>query len=179
LRPPHPRPGPLRSEGPSPQGMTAVAVTTSPRSRLRHVDFVVLALYWVAIGYLWQSLGTLILPGMVQDLVGPADKGKALSLLEGIGTVMAVFWQPMMGAVSGYYGLANLAGILSGTVVAGLILHVAGRQTAFASIALLLVVTMLLTVGLVPDRVRPIRAGFSSPLEVVRATFTTPLHHPN
>ena len=59
--------------------MTAVAVTTSPRSRLRHVDFVVLALYWVAIGYLWQSLGTLILPGMVQDLVGPADKGKARS----------------------------------------------------------------------------------------------------
>src|SRR5215472_6212506 len=77
----------------------AVAEEASPR-RLRHLDFVVLALYWVAIGYLWQSLGTLILPDVVQHLVGPTDKGKALSLLEGIGTVMAVVWQPMMGAVS-------------------------------------------------------------------------------
>src|SRR2546430_16729164 len=42
-----------------------------------------------------------------------------------------------------------------------------------------MVVTVLLTADLVPDRVRPIRAGFSSPLEVVRATFSTPLPHPN
>jgi MFS family permease len=71
----------------------------SPR-RLNHLDFAILAVYWVAIGYLWQSLGTLILPDLVQQLVGAHDKGKALSLLEGIGTVMAVIWQPMMGAVS-------------------------------------------------------------------------------
>ncbi len=81
--------------------MTVAAVPVAEeRRRLRHVDFVVLALYWIAIGYLWQSLGTLILPDLVQQLVGPTDKGKALSLLEGIGTVMAIVWQPMMGAVS-------------------------------------------------------------------------------
>lgn len=80
--------------------MTTIAAVAPARRRLRHADFVVLALYWVAIGYLWQSLGTLILPQIVQDLVGTADKGKALSLLEGIGTVMAVIWQPMMGAFS-------------------------------------------------------------------------------
>jgi len=231
--------------------MTAVAVTVLPRRRLRHVDFVVLAVYWVAIGYLWQSLGTLILPGMVQDLVGPADKGKALSLLEGIGTVMAVVWQPMMGALSdrtrsrfgrrrpfilagtlgdvvflaglalagsywlvvvfyfllqtssntaqgpyqglqpdvvpedqrgtasGYYGMANLVGVLSGTVVAGVILRIWGPPAAFASIALILVATMLVTVLLVPDRVQPSLSGFPTPGEVVRSTFTTPLQHPN
>jgi MFS family permease len=231
--------------------MTAVAVTAPPRRRLRHVDFVVLALYWVAIGYLWQSLGTLILPGMVQELVGPADKGKALSLLEGIGTVMAIVWQPTMGAISdrtrsrygrrrpfifagtvgdvvcllglalagsywlvvvfyfllqtasntaqgpyqglqpdvvpedqrgtasGYYGLSNLVGILSGTVVAGVILQYAGRAAAFASIALLLVVTMLVTVLVVPDRVRPTQEAFGSASEVVWSTFTTPLRHTN
>jgi MFS family permease len=76
-----------------------VATVAAPR-RLNHLDFAVLAVYWVAIGYLWQSLGTLILPDLVQSLVGPRDKGKALSVLEGIGTVMAVVWQPMMGAVS-------------------------------------------------------------------------------
>ncbi len=231
--------------------MSAVAVTAAPLRRLRHLDFVVLALYWVAIGYLWQSLGTLILPSIVQDLVGPTDKGKALSLLEGIGTVMAVVWQPMMGAVSdrtrsrfgrrrpyifggtladvvflaglalsgsywllvifyfllqtssntaqgpyqglqpdvvpehqrgtasGYYGMANLVGVLSGTVVAGLILRYWGPPAAFASIALILAATMLVTVLVVPDRVQPSLSGFRTPSEVVVSTFSTPLRHPN
>jgi MFS family permease len=232
--------------------MPSASIQPPPSARrLRQFDFVVLAVYWVAIGYLWQSLGTLILPGIVQDMVGSAHKGTALSVLEGIGTVMAIVWQPMMGAVSdrtrsrfgrrlpfifggtlgdviflaglalagsywvlvvfyfllqtasntaqgpyqglqpdvvpeeqrgtasGYYGLANLVGTLSGTVVAGIILNTAGRRAAFASIALLLVVTMVVTVAFVPDRVRPSEAGFGSPMEVVRTTFTTPLHYPS
>jgi len=229
--------------------VTTVAVAASPR-RLRHIDFVVLALYWVAIGYLWQSLGTLILPRIVQDLVGSAHKGTALSVLEGIGTVMAIVWQPMMGAVSdrthsrfgrrrpfifggtvgdvifliglalsgsywllvvfyfllqtasntaqgpyqglqpdvvpedqrgtasGYYGLANLVGTLAGTLVVGIVLDRAGVPAAFASIAVLLLATMLLTVLLVPDRVQSDQAAYRSAGEVVRSTFTTPLHYP-
>jgi MFS family permease len=230
--------------------VTTVAVATASPRRLRNIDFVVLALYWVAIGYLWQSLGTLILPRIVQDLVGSAHKGTALSLLEGIGTVMAVVWQPMMGAVSdrttsrfgrrrpfifggtvadvvfliglalsgsywllvvfyfllqtasntaqgpyqglqpdvvpeaqrgtasGYYGLANLVGTLAGTIVVGIILSVSGPPAAFASIALLLVATMLLTVLLVPDRARSTQDAYRSAGEVVRSTFTTPLRYP-
>jgi MFS family permease len=231
--------------------MTAVAAPAAAGRRLNHLDFMVLALYWVAIGYLWQSLGTLIVPSIVQDLVGPASKGTALSVLEGIGTVMAVVWQPTMGAVSdrtrsrfgrrrpfifwgtigdvvfltglalsgsywlvvifyfllqtasntaqgpyqglqpdvvpegqrgtasGYYGLANLFGTLSGTLLAGLVLAAAGRRAAIGTIAGLLLVTMLITVTFVPDRVRPARAAFGSVGEVVRATFTTPLRYPN
>ncbi len=230
--------------------MTSAAAAVATPRRLRSVDFVVLAAYWVAIGYLWQSLGTLILPRIVQQMVGTAHKGTALSVLEGIGTVMAVFWQPMMGAVSdrtrsrfgrrrpfifggtvadvvflaglalsgsywllivfyfllqtasntaqgpyqglqpdvvpaaqrgtasGYYGLANLVGILAGTVVAGVILNAAGPPAAFASIALLLVTTMLLTVVLVPDRVQRSQEGFHSAGDVVRSTFTAPLRYP-
>src|SRR5215471_2412900 len=217
--------------------MTTVAVAAPAVRRLRHPDFIVLACYWVAIGYLWQSLGTLILPDMVLHLVRPTVKGTALSLLEGIGTVMAIVWQPMMGAVSdrtrsrfgrrlpfifggtvsdvlfltglalsgsywvlvifyfllqtasntaqgpyqglqpdvvpegqrgtasGYYGLANLVGVLSGTVVAGLILRYSGPPAAFASIALILVATMLVTVLIVPDRVQPSLSGFRTPGE--------------
>jgi MFS family permease len=228
--------------------MTAVALA-APSARLRQRDFLVLAVYWVAIGYLWQSLGTLILPGIVQDMVGSADKGKALSALEGIGTVMAVVWQPTVGAISdrtrsrwgrrrpfifggtvadvvflaglalsgsywllvvfyfllqtasntaqgpyqglqpdvvpeaqrgtasGYYGVSNLVGILSGTVVAGIVLGLAGRPAAFASIAVLLLATMLLTVLVVPDRVEPTRERFHSAREVIWSTFTTPLQH--
>jgi MFS family permease len=230
--------------------VTTLAVAKAGSRRLRHIDFVVLALYWVAIGYLWQSLGTLILPRIVQDLVGSAHKGTALSLLEGIGTVMAVVWQPMMGAVSdrthtrfgrrrpfifggtvadvvfliglalsgsywmlvvfyfllqtasntaqgpyqglqpdvvpedqrgtasGYYGLANLVGTLAGTLVVGIVLDRAGVPAAFASIAVLLTATMLLTVLLVPDTVQSREEGYRSARDVVRSTFTTPLHYP-
>jgi MFS family permease len=230
---------------------TGVAVVgAAEQRRLRHLDFAILALYWVAIGYLWQSLGTLILPDLVQSLVGPTDKGKALSLLEGIGTVMAIVWQPMMGAVSdrtrsrfgrrhpfiaigtlgdlvfliaialsqsywllvvfyfllqtasntaqgpyqglapdvvpedqrgtasGYYGLANLLGTLFGTIGAGFILIHAGRRAAIASIAVLLLASMLVTVLLVHDRVRPTADPFHSAREVVWSTFTTPLRYP-
>ena len=76
------------------------ATAAAPARRLGHRDFAILSLYWIAIGYLWQSLGTLILPDLVQSFVGSADKGKALSILEGIGTVMAVVWQPVVGSIS-------------------------------------------------------------------------------
>lgn len=36
----------------------------------------------------------------MQHLVGVAEKGRALSLLEGIGTAVAVVWQPLAGALS-------------------------------------------------------------------------------
>ncbi|HSS94214.1 MAG TPA: MFS transporter [Candidatus Dormibacteraeota bacterium] len=69
-------------------------------SRLTHIDFIVLSVYWVAIGYLWNSLGGLILPNLVEELVGNAHKGVALGALEALGSVMAVVWQPIVGAYS-------------------------------------------------------------------------------
>jgi MFS family permease len=77
----------------------SVAVRRSA-SRLNHLDFVLLSVYWIAIGYLWTSLGGLILPDLVVHLVGNAHKGVALGVLEGVGSLMAVFWQPLVGAYS-------------------------------------------------------------------------------
>ncbi len=77
----------------------AVAVRRSA-SRLNHLDFALLSVYWVAIGYLWTSLGGLILPDLVAHLVGNTHKGVALGVLEGVGSLMAVFWQPLAGAYS-------------------------------------------------------------------------------
>jgi MFS family permease len=68
--------------------------------RLGHLDFALLSIYWVAIGYLWTSLGGLIIPDLVLQLVGREHKGVALGVLEGIGSLMAVVWQPVIGAVS-------------------------------------------------------------------------------
>jgi len=229
--------------------LSAVAVRRAA-TRLSHLDFIVLSLYWVAIGYLWQSLATLILPDLVRSLVGDTYKGTALSTLEGIGTVMAVVWQPLAGSISdrtrtrwgrrrpfvfagtlgdvlflagialsgsywmvvafyfllqtasntaqgpyqgwmpdvvpeeqrgtasGYYGIANIVGILAGTVGAGIMLSHYGRLAAIGSIAVLLLVTMLITVWLVPDRAEPKHERFDSPWQAVRTTFSRPLAYP-
>jgi MFS family permease len=69
-------------------------------ARLTHLDFVLLSVYWIAIGYLWTSLGGLILPDIVVHLVGNAHKGPALGVLEGVGSLMAVVWQPLVGSYS-------------------------------------------------------------------------------
>jgi MFS family permease len=228
----------------------AAAPPGAPTRRLGHLDFLVLSLYWIAIGYLWQSLATLILPDLVQQLVGSEHKGVALSVLEGIGTLMAVVWQPLAGSISdrtstrwgrrrpfvfvgtigdvlflagialsgsywlvvvfyfllqtasntaqgpyqgwmpdvvpeeqrgsasGYYGVANIVGILAGTVGGGIMLGHFGRLAAIGSIAALLLVTMLVTVLLVPDRVKPQDAGFDSPWQAVETTFRRPLAYP-
>ena len=76
------------------------AVNNSVRRNLSHIDFVVLSLYWVAIGYLWTSLGGLILPDMVIQFVGREHEGFALGVLEAVGSLMAVVWQPIAGALS-------------------------------------------------------------------------------
>jgi MFS family permease len=80
--------------------LQAAGAVRGTLSRLRHRDFIVLSVYWVAIGYLWTSLGGLIIPDIVLQLVGRQHEGVALGVLEGIGSLMAVVWQPVMGAVS-------------------------------------------------------------------------------
>jgi MFS family permease len=228
-------------------GSVVVSTPAGVGRRVRRYELALLSLYWVAIGYLWTSLGALILPDIVVHLVGRAHKGVALSVLEGIGTVMAVVWQPMAGSISdrwtgpmgrrrpfiiagtvgdvifltglalsgsywvlvifyfllqtasntaqgpyqgllpdvvppeqrgeasGYYGVANLLGILGGTVGAGYLLHQYGRVAAVESIAIFLAVTMLATVAFVPDTVGPTRDQFGSPWQAFRDTFNIDL----
>jgi len=221
----------------------------SPQRRLSHLNFIILSLYWVAIGYLWNSLTALILPDLIIELVGRSHEGLASSFLKSIGTVMALVWQPVVGAISdrtatpwgrrrpfivagtagdllfltgialagnywwlvvfyfllqfasntaqapyqgllpdvvpadqrgtasGYYGVANLVGILAGTVGAGLLLYHFGRVAAVASIAAVLVVAMLVTVVVVPDRAAPVESHFRSVREALSKTFGIPLRN--
>jgi Na+/melibiose symporter-like transporter len=81
------------------------------------------------------------------------------------------------GEASGYYGVANLAGIASGTVGAGLLLAHYGRVAAVASIVAVLVVAMLATVFFVPDRAVPVEGQFRSIREVFTKTFGPPLRN--
>jgi MFS family permease len=218
---------------------------------LKSFDFTVLSLYWVAIGYLWNSMGGLILPSLVQHLVGSANKGVALGTLEGVGSLMAVVWQPLVGAysdrtrsrfgrrhpfivagtvgdviflvgialsgsywlvlifyfllqtssntaqgpyqgllpdvvpqdqrgtASGFYGISNVVGLFTGTVVGGFILAQAGAGAAILSICVVLIATMLPTVLLVPDRAVPGAEQFSGVRHAVATTFTRPLREPS
>ena len=227
------------------------AAARTARRNLNHLDFVVLSLYWVAIGYLWTSLGGLILPDLVLQLVGREHEGLALGVLEGVGSLMAVVWQPIAGALSdrtrtrfgrrrpyivggtigdvlflvglalsgsfglvlifyfllqtasntaqgpyqglmpdvvpqaqrgtasGYFGVANVVGLLAGTVGAGLILAHAGRTAALLSICGLLVLTMLPTVLLIPDRAEPASDQFKNARQAIVTTFARPLRYPS
>jgi MFS family permease len=228
-----------------------VAVAARSRQHLQsHLDFVVLSVYWIAIGYLWTSLGGLIMPDLVKHLVGNEHKGLALAAVEGVGSLMAVVWQPVAGAISdrtrtrfgrrhpfivvgtlgdvlfliglalsgsyglvvifyfllqaasntaqgpyqglmpdvvpetqrgsasGYYGIANVIGLLLGTVGAGLILDHLGRTAAILSICGLLVLTMIPTVLLIPDRAESAQPQFTSVRQAVATTFSRPMRHP-
>ena len=230
---------------------SAATAATPRRGNLNHLDFVVLSIYWVAIGYMWTSLGGLILPDLVLELVGNQNKGFALGVLEGVGSLMAVVWQPMAGALSdrthtrfgrrhpyivggtvgdvlflvgmalsgsfglvlifyfllqtasntaqgpyqglmpdvvpetqrgtasGYFGVANVVGLMAGTIGAGYILAHAGRAAAILSICVLLVLTMLPTVLLIPDRGARTAGQFTSAREAIVTTFSRPLRYPS
>lgn len=79
----------------SPAGALRAAAGHVPMATM-----VVLSLYWVALGCLWQGLHTLILPDLVLHLVGPVWKGTALAFVKDAGLLLATAWQPIVGAIS-------------------------------------------------------------------------------
>ena len=85
--------------------------------------------------------------------------------------------QAQRGEASGYYGVANLVGIASGTVGAGLLLAHYGRGAAILSVAVVLVTTMLVTVLLVPDRAPRVDRHFQGIGEMLRTTFGVPFRN--
>lgn len=60
----------------------------------------VLSAYWVAINYLWQGMGALILPREIVGMVPASHRGVALAGLSIAGAVVAVLVQPVAGALS-------------------------------------------------------------------------------
>src|SRR5689334_22415546 len=85
--------------------------------------------------------------------------------------------QAQRGEASGFYGVANLVGIASGTVGAGLLLARFGRGAAIFSIALVLVTTTVATVLFVPDRAAPVEKHFQSFGDLLRKTFGVPFRN--
>src|SRR5438046_33643 len=145
----------------SPWGRRRPFVAAGTLGDLRFLAGIALAgTYWLLVVFyflLQFASNTAQAPyqGLLPDVVPPEQRGDA----------------------SGYYGVANLVGIASGTVGAGLLLAQFGRVAAIASIAAVLLTTMLATVALVPDRVVPVESQFRSVRPMLVATFGVPLRH--
>jgi len=85
------------------QLQTAGAAPTSARQitvRFSAGRLLALSAYWLAINYLWQGMGALILPRLIVGTVASAHRGTALAVLSVAGAVVAILVQPMAGAFS-------------------------------------------------------------------------------
>ena len=229
----------------------AMRVAVTAAVRMPHARLILLSVYWIAIGYLWQGLHTLILPDLVLRFVGETYKGTALSVLENSGLLVATFWQPVAGAISdhtttrwgrrhpfilggtlldipfligialsgsywllivfyillqtssntahgpyqallpdvvpeeqrgvasGYYGIANMIGLLVGVVGVGIVYGRFGRLWAIASIAAVLLVAMTVTVLFVSDKTPAARGRIPGLRQLLVDTFAEPVRNRN
>ena len=78
---------------------------TGDGSRLRPLslrDQVNLNVFWFANQFHWQSLLAVVIPSMVAKFLDPANKSINLALVVIWGTLIAVFVNPLIGAISDY-----------------------------------------------------------------------------
>jgi MFS family permease len=80
----------------------SVSATARPQLSLRFspTRLAALSVYWVAINYMWQGMGALILPRLILGLVPEGHRGTALAVLSALGAVVAILVQPAAGALS-------------------------------------------------------------------------------
>jgi MFS family permease len=234
---------------PRPEPLTGTRTAAAIVQRVPAARLVVLSVYWVAIGYLWNGLHTLILPDLVLHLVSPTYKGTALGLMENLGLLVATVWQPVVGAISdhtstrwgrrhpyilggslldipfligialsgsywllvvfyillqtssntahgpfqalmpdvvpekqrgeasGYYGAANMAGIMVGVLGVGAIAGRFGDTAAIASMIVVVVVAMAITVLFISDKTPAVPGGIPGPRKLLAGAFGEPIHN--
>lgn len=72
--------------------------TKSAPNPLRLGDYFTLNAYWLALSFMWNSIGPILLPVLVTRLVPESEKGTALGTLTAIGLIIATIVQPLSGA---------------------------------------------------------------------------------
>lgn len=63
---------------------------------------VTLSVYWLGILTLQYGLGVVVLPTMVEDMVGARNAGTGLAVINGVAVIASIFVQPTVGVVSDY-----------------------------------------------------------------------------
>lgn len=64
------------------------------------LDLTKINVYWVGLSFMWNSLHVLILPALLLNFVPDAQKNTYLGLLTFFGLILAMFIQPLSGAIS-------------------------------------------------------------------------------
>jgi Na+/melibiose symporter-like transporter len=138
----------------------------------RRRDYVRITLFGFAVTALWQSLHSIILPVRLLDFVPEAQKNTYLGLLTLSGLLLAMLYQPVIGAISDRS--RSLLGrrrpfILAGGLIAVLLIPGIGLGGSFA--VLFAVYCLLQIAGntaqgpfqaFIPDTVPPAKRGLAS-----------------
>ncbi len=152
--------------------MSTAIVTARERPTMRAVDYLTVNVYWLALSYLWNSLGRIVLPVLVSPLVAPEVESTALGVLTSVGLIIAVVVQPVAGALSDrstFRWGPRRPYLFAGTI--GQLVALTGIILAPSYAALFLSYSLLQFLsnvahgpyqGLIPDRVPPERWGTAS-----------------
>jgi Na+/melibiose symporter-like transporter len=100
----------------------------------RPADYVKISIFAAALAVLWPSLHSLIIPLRLLDFAPEAQKNTYLGLLTFVGSMIAVFVQPLAGALSDRFGSRwgrRRPFIFVGTILALLILPSIGLSGSF------------------------------------------------
>ena len=147
----------------------------------RPVDYIKISIFGAALSVLWPSLHTIIIPLRLLEFAPEAQKNTYLGLLTFAGSMIAVFIQPLAGALSDRFGSPlgrRRPFILVGTLLALLFLPSIGFSGSFPFLLLgycLLQVATNIAQGpfqafipdLVPKGRRGVAAGAKSLAEVL------------
>jgi Na+/melibiose symporter-like transporter len=103
----------------------------------RRLDYIKITLFGFALTALWQSLHTIILPVRLLDFVPEAQKNTSLGLLTLSGLLLAMFVQPLAGAISDRSSFKwgrRRPFILAGGIIALLLIPGLGFAGSYAAV---------------------------------------------
>jgi len=151
------------------------------REHFRRIDYIKITIFGFALAALWSSLHSIVLPLRLLDFVAESEKNTYLGILTFAGLILAMFVQPIAGAISDRSGFRwgrRRPYILLGMAIAILLLPgigVFGTYAAVFIIYCLLQVSANIAQGpyqafipdLVPEGKRGLASGVKSLLEIL------------
>lgn len=130
--------------------------------------------FWIALNISNNALDPVVLPTLVEGVVAPDIKNTALAVLGAAGLVIAMLWQPVVGAMSDRARGGRLPFLLVGALAFILGLPLLALAPSFATLLLAIVFLQLASntiqgplQALIPDYLAPAAYGAASGLKTL------------